>query len=50
MTMAEIMPYFNISIHTPLAGSDHADAGGCERPFISIHTPLAGSDSERDYN
>ena len=24
MTMAEIMPYFNISIHTPLAGSDRS--------------------------
>ena len=33
-----------ISIHTPLAGSDHGTTIGCDTVEISIHTPLAGSD------
>ena len=40
------MELFEISIHTPLAGSDGAGIPSAGRPFdISIHTPLAGSDS-----
>ena len=36
----------NISIHTPLAGSDEAGAAVLVKAdVISIHTPLAGSDS-----
>ena len=39
------MELFEISIHTPLAGSDGAGIPSAGRPFdISIHTPLAGSD------
>ena len=45
MTMAEIMPYFNISIHAPRMGSDvqreHALA---HIAVISIHAPRMGSD------
>ena len=33
-----------ISIHTPLAGSDYALVESDSVPIISIHTPLAGSD------
>ena len=33
-----------ISIHTPLAGSDFFAGVGFVVDFISIHTPLAGSD------
>ena len=33
-----------ISIHAPLAGSDHGHAAGRCRVQISIHAPLAGSD------
>ena len=36
-----------ISIHTPLAGSDHTTQFPVSSPqLISIHTPLAGSDWE----
>ena len=35
-----------ISIHAPLAGSDHGHAAGRCRVQISIHAPLAGSDSQ----
>ena len=34
----------NISIHTPLAGSDTAEPDDTTDNAISIHTPLAGSD------
>ena len=34
----------NISIHTPLAGSDYYPVSQTECAPISIHTPLAGSD------
>ena len=37
----------NISIHTPLAGSDDLSHGPVEVEDISIHTPLAGSDQTR---
>ena len=33
-----------ISIHALHEESDHADAGGCERPFISIHALHEESD------
>ena len=33
-----------ISIHTPLAGSDRSIPPTVRSPIISIHTPLAGSD------
>ena len=36
--------FYTFQSTLPLRGVTHADAGGCERPFISIHTPLAGSD------
>ena len=36
-----------ISIHTPLAGSDHIDQSPAVAIKISIHTPLAGSDCSR---
>ena len=36
---------FEISIHTPLAGSDHRPPQRSRRTHISIHTPLAGSDT-----
>ena len=39
----------NISIHTPLAGSDVAEILGLRTEQISIHTPLAGSDSRQWY-
>ena len=35
---------WNISIHTPLAGSDFDQHAPAVRSGISIHTPLAGSD------
>ena len=35
---------FEISIHTPLAGSDHRRQRPHDHIRISIHTPLAGSD------
>ena len=44
------MPFFvnyieyNISIHTPHAGSDGADCKTHQTGRISIHTPHAGSD------
>ena len=34
----------DISIHTPLAGSDWPDSDKRKQHSISIHTPLAGSD------
>ena len=34
-----------ISIHTPLAGSDESKRKNTNHGYISIHTPLAGSDS-----
>ena len=35
---------FEISIHTPLAGSDAGHRRQARHAVISIHTPLAGSD------
>ena len=42
--MRDITPIGAISIHTPLAGSDHIDQSPAVAIKISIHTPLAGSD------
>ena len=39
------VPFFNISIHAPLAGRDATHAGALMRGYpISIHAPLAGRD------
>ena len=38
----------DISIHTPLAGSDFTGPPVPHRCRISIHTPLAGSDHRLD--
>ena len=37
--------YLQISIHAPLAGSDHRAMTGSSALLISIHAPLAGSDA-----
>ena len=47
MTMAEIMPYFNISIHAPRMGSDSLSNHSCCVSRISIHAPRMGSDTRR---
>ena len=40
--------YPQISIHTPLAGSDLLPHGTPQIEDISIHTPLAGSDRRNE--
>ena len=46
MTMAEIMPYFNISIHAPREGCDIVRlAIRNDDHRISIHAPREGCDS-----
>ena len=42
--LSKHQPSSVISIHTPLAGSDPAEARQRAEQAISIHTPLAGSD------
>ena len=51
MQYEEVVKMINISIHTPLAGSDNKD--GCKGILlatISIHTPLAGSDDLKSFH
>ena len=43
----DVIARLDVSIHTPLAGSDgHGLIGAFASP-VSIHTPLAGSDRKR---
>ena len=47
--IARVRGVNDISIHTPLAGSDRGHRRTGHGPVISIHTPLAGSDSTGQY-
>ena len=44
--IARVRGVNDISIHTPLAGSDRGHRRTGHGPVISIHTPLAGSDQQ----